>query len=445
MKMKRSKVSLFSEVAKTEKIPMLVSIIADVKEKGKRAPIDLVCVIDRSGSMEDEGKMELLINSFNYLLSYLDENDRICVLKFNQMCFRAGPLQRATPENKEKLMERIRETKPSGSTNITLAMMHAFTTLKNRRFQNPISSIFLLTDGLDSIGNVENNMKIMLNRFNVPQSTIIHTFGFGNSHDAKLMADIADMRDGNFYFIEQLDMIDETFIDCLGGLLSTITHNVELKVTEEHLKIDKAYGDEKLWEKKTDKEYVTMIGSMVSGSRKDFVFDIVIFKGLEPSVDKVKVASAEAIISTLTGEKVVKKAELYVEVLREDEEEEKVEDDKEVMRNHYRVRGAECLNQARIFADSGKYENAKKILVEFNVELEKSVLSEEEFIKNLMKDIEKAVGDVKPNEYLKAGKLNLYQSNRAQMRQKSNLKSSNGYQNEVQAVMIQEVKMKKKK
>jgi len=141
----------------------------------------------------------------------------------------------------------------------------------------------------------------------------------------------------------------------------------------------------------------------------------------------------------------VKKAELYVEVLREDEEEEKVEDDKEVMRNHYRVRGAECLNQARICADSGKYENAKKILVEFNGELGKSMLAEEEFIKNLMKDIERAIMDVKPNEYIKAGKLNLYQSNRAQMRQKSNLKSSNGYQNEVQAVMIQEVKMKKKK
>lgn len=361
MKMQRNQVKCLS--SKVQKMPMLVSIIAEMKEKGKRAPIDLICVIDRSESMKDQGKIELLINSFNYLLSYLDENDRICIIKFGSLSCRVGPLQRATPENKEKLMEKIKDTKPSGATNMTLGMMHAFHTLNQRRFKNPVSSVFLLTDGLDSVGDVEKHLATMLNKFDVPQSTIIHTFGFGLDHDAKLMADIADLRDGNFYFIEQLEMIDETFVDCLGGLLSTISHNVELRVKEENLRIEKAYGDEKLWEKQ-NKDYVTMIGSMVSGSRKDFVFDIEIAKG----AGKVKVASAEAIITTLTGEKVVKKAELYVELLGE-KEMDNGEDDQEVMRNHCRVRGADRLNQARISADNGNYEKAKKLLVEFNGEL----------------------------------------------------------------------------
>ena len=50
----------------------------------------------------------------------------------------------------------------------------------------------------------------------------IHTFGFGNDHDPNLMTDICNLRDGNFYFIEDLDKLTENFVDALGGLFSIV-------------------------------------------------------------------------------------------------------------------------------------------------------------------------------------------------------------------------------
>jgi hypothetical protein len=44
----------------------------------------------------------------------------------------------------------------------------------------------------------------------------IHSFGFGKDHDPKLMNEISKLRDGNFYFIEKLDLVDECFVDALG-------------------------------------------------------------------------------------------------------------------------------------------------------------------------------------------------------------------------------------
>ena len=45
------------------------------------------------------------------------------------------------------------------------------------------------------------------------------------------MARIAELRNGKFYFVENLEEISLCFFDCLGGLLSTIGENVEIEIT----------------------------------------------------------------------------------------------------------------------------------------------------------------------------------------------------------------------
>jgi len=36
------------------------------------------------------------------------------------------------------------------------------------------------------------------------------------------MRNIANLRDGNFYFIDKLEVVDECFVDALGGLMSVV-------------------------------------------------------------------------------------------------------------------------------------------------------------------------------------------------------------------------------
>lgn len=49
----------------------------------------------------------------------------------------------------------------------------------------------------------------------------MHTFGYGNDHDAKLMSDIAELKRGYFYFVRDITTVDEAFINTLGGLMGT--------------------------------------------------------------------------------------------------------------------------------------------------------------------------------------------------------------------------------
>jgi hypothetical protein len=100
-------------------------------------------------------------------------------------------------------------------------MKKAFEVIKNRKTANPVTSIFLLTDGLD--GGAFTRIQSSLLGANISeQSFTISCFGFGNDHDEDLLVSIAQIRDGSFYYIEKLDTVDESFADALGGLMSVV-------------------------------------------------------------------------------------------------------------------------------------------------------------------------------------------------------------------------------
>jgi len=433
----------------SQTFPMLVSLIADNLKLNNKAPLDLVCVIDHSGSMSGE-KIELVKESFNYLLKFLGDSDRLSIVIFDDKASRLVPLIRTTEKNKKNILSKLKNVHGDGGTDINLGMTHAFEVLKQRRYMNPVTSIFLLSDGLDSAA--QHKVRASLAQYNLSADITINTFGFGNDHDPQLMNDIADLRDGNFYFVEKLDTVDEAFVDCLGGLLSSIGQNITIKISPEKsdvlkdVEIVKAYGEAAMWAKDGN-SYITKMSNIISGRQKDFVLELQIPANNKELLDhekSIKVANAEVSLTALDGKIVTKKAELFITLLNETEEiKEEEEADREVMKNFYRVKGASVIGEARKLADQRKNDDAKKILQSFKEELEGSLLKNEEFIKNLIKDINKASEDVNPIVYEQFGKHNMMENARAQMYQKTNLKSANCYQNSVQMDMLQEVRAMK--
>ncbi len=75
--------------------PMLVSLITENIKTTNKAPLDLVCVIDHSGSMSGE-KIKLVKESFKYLLNFLGEQDRLAIVIFDDQASRLVPLIKMT-------------------------------------------------------------------------------------------------------------------------------------------------------------------------------------------------------------------------------------------------------------------------------------------------------------------------------------------------------------
>ena len=56
----------------------------------------------------------------------------------------------------------------------------------------------------------------------------VNTFGFGNDHDANIMHAISEASGGTFSYVESVDMIQDAFALCIGGLLSVVAQELRL-------------------------------------------------------------------------------------------------------------------------------------------------------------------------------------------------------------------------
>jgi Mg-chelatase subunit ChlD len=72
-----------------------------------RPPIDLVCVVDISGSMEGE-KLQLVKNSLRFLMKIMGPWDRLSIVTFESRSHIILPWTRNTPENKDKIKKIIK-------------------------------------------------------------------------------------------------------------------------------------------------------------------------------------------------------------------------------------------------------------------------------------------------------------------------------------------------
>jgi len=79
----------------------------------------------------------------------------------------------------------------------------------------------------------------------------INTFGFGGDHDANFLKKISETSNGLYFYVENVKTITDAFVDCIGGLLSTVAKNLEINIQSENkISIEKIHTTYKTITKK---------------------------------------------------------------------------------------------------------------------------------------------------------------------------------------------------
>ena len=149
-------------------------------ENDKKCNVDLICVIDISGSMTGQ-KIYEVKESLKILLSFLEEKDRLCLILFDSYAENYYNLDFLTKKNKEMLEEKINHIDTRGGTNILSGLKMAVEVIKSQTYnEKRVSSILLLSDGCDNYSNdveLANSLKQMTKGLGL--SFTLHTFGYG--------------------------------------------------------------------------------------------------------------------------------------------------------------------------------------------------------------------------------------------------------------------------
>lgn len=209
------------------------SVLIHLKAPGphtqnSRAPVDLVTVLDISGSMSGS-KLVLLKRAMGFVIQNLGPSDRLSIVSFSSTARRLFHLRKMNESGKQQALQAVNSLSASGGTNIAEGLRKGFKVIEDRKERNPVCCIVLLSDGEDtytitSSSNDDDYKSLLPSSVMLP----IHAFGFGTDHDAHLMHSVSETSGGTYSFIEDEGIIQDAFAQCIGGILSVIVQDLKV-------------------------------------------------------------------------------------------------------------------------------------------------------------------------------------------------------------------------
>jgi Ca-activated chloride channel homolog len=192
----------------------------------ERPPLNLVVVVDRSGSMASDGRMEKVKQGLHILVDSLLPGDRLALVQFDDQVDTLSTLD-AEPDL-EALHAQVTAMFPRGSTNIYGGLDAGFAIAATAWDPERQNRIMLLSDGLATAGVTDTSQIIEMADGYLADGMALTTIGVGLEFDVELMRGLAERGAGNFYFLEDAAAVDEVFTDELAYALTTLALDVRV-------------------------------------------------------------------------------------------------------------------------------------------------------------------------------------------------------------------------
>ena len=189
----------------------------------------LTFVIDVSGSMAMENRLELVKRSLRLLVDQLRPGDEIGIVIYGS---RAQVLLPHTGvEERRRILRAIDSLVPEGATNAEQGLRLGYDlALKNVRFGS-INRVILCSDGVANVGQTGPDAILREVRDHVNEGITLTTvgFGMGNFNDI-LMEQLANKGNGSYAYVDTLSEAKQIFVENLTGTLQVIAKDAKVQV-----------------------------------------------------------------------------------------------------------------------------------------------------------------------------------------------------------------------
>ena len=198
-------------------------------EQSQLPPLNLVFLVDVSGSMRDSNKLPLLKRAFTLLTKKLRPQDSVSIVTYAGASGIA--LEPTSGDNKQAIIAALDKLNAAGSTNGGAGITLAYQKAREQFKTDGVNRVILASDGDFNVGITEMDKLEQLIKHERETGVNLTILGFGQgNYNDHLTEKLSNMGNGNAYYIDNFAQARKVFSQQLTGTLQTIAKDVKIQV-----------------------------------------------------------------------------------------------------------------------------------------------------------------------------------------------------------------------
>lgn len=211
-----------------------------------REPLDLTIVLDRSGSMSAEGRMDYLKRGLTKMQEQLVRGDRVDLVLFDdRVC---TPLENYVVgrDDPSLLASAISDLQPRGSTDLDLGLKEGYRIANARTDAGDRNRrMLLISDALLNTGDIDPNTVSEVGTAYEASDIRLTAVGVGRDFNDKVLDMLTEKGKGAYVYLGSEAVVDRVFGLGFPSLVQTIAHDVRFALDlPPSLAMKKFYGEE---------------------------------------------------------------------------------------------------------------------------------------------------------------------------------------------------------
>lgn len=192
-----------------------------------RPTANMIFVVDVSGSMNREDRLEQVKISLRMLAQNLKQGDRIGLVVYGT----SGRIISDLTANHGAILNAINRLTPGGSTNAAEGLRLAYEMARRNFELAKINRIILCSDGVANVGLTNADAILQQVRADAVGGITLSTIGFGmGNYNDVLMENLANHGDGMYFYLDSQAEADRIFGDSAASLLLVLASDAKVQV-----------------------------------------------------------------------------------------------------------------------------------------------------------------------------------------------------------------------
>ena len=202
----------------------------------EKPPANFVFLIDVSGSMDSEDKIDVIKSGFKRLAEQLGEEDRVAIVTYSGKV--DVLLKSVSGSETKKIRNAIDDLRAGGSTAGGAALEMAYEIAEENFIEGGNNRIVLGTDGDFNVGVTSTDALIEMVQSYRDLGIYLTILGVGHGNlNESMMEQVANKGDGNYEYIDNGDQIYKVFVQEYLKFF-TVAKDAKIQVTFDSLNVD---------------------------------------------------------------------------------------------------------------------------------------------------------------------------------------------------------------